>query len=215
MTKVSKGCDPIKTKEEIQEQMRKTLNKSRTDRANHTVYGGEITIDDFDTYRPNKRRISNQAAANNLPLELQKKAERERNMKKYKEMTPEELRREKLISNSDGRPSDSLTDEKWQKEFEIRKLLISPSPDDVNKLGKQYSRESGMWNEETNGTYEGMTNWQSYCNYINDILKNIRAGQIDYCYFIYQIEDLLKFCHEDLKTKYKDGFWEVWLEKKD
>ena len=77
----------------------------------------------------------------------------------------------------------------------------------------KYSKESGIWNEETNGTYHGLTNWQSYCSYINDVLRNIRKGQVDYCYYIYQILDLLKFHYSDLKTKYCDGYWEVWLER--
>lgn len=32
-----------------------------------------------------------------------------------------------------------------------------------------------------------------YCHFINDILDCIRAGNIDYCFYIYQIEDLLKY----------------------
>ena len=77
----------------------------------------------------------------------------------------------------------------------------------------KYSKESGKWNEETQGTYHGCTNWQQYCSYINDILSIIRSGQVDYCYYIYQILDLLKFHYDDLKTRYCDGYWEVWLER--
>lgn len=62
------------------------------------------------------------------------------------------------------------------------------------------------------GSYPGCTNYQEYCSYINDVLSNIRAGQKDYGYFIYQIMDLAKFHYHDLRTKYCDGYWEVWLE---
>jgi hypothetical protein len=121
------------------------------------------------------------------------------------------LKELKLISNSDGRPASYLTNEKWQKEFNLRKMFIMPYPNTVKKLKSAYSSESGKWNTDTQGTYHGCTNWQSYCSYINDILSNIRSGQVDYCYYIYQIVDLLKFHYDDLRTKYCDGYWEVWL----
>ena len=128
-------------------------------------------------------------------------------------MTLEELRELRLISNTNGRPTSSMTDEKWQKEFNIRKLFIKPLPKDIKKMKGKYSKESGIWNEETQGTYGGKTNWQEYCSFINDVLSCIRAGQVDYCYYIYQIESLLKFHYSDLRTRYRDGFWEVWLER--
>lgn len=127
-------------------------------------------------------------------------------------MTLEELKKEKLISNTDGRPSSSLTEERWQKEFELRKLSVVPYNKNVKKLGGRCSKESGVWTEEASSQYDGQTNWQAYCSYINDVLQNIRNGKTDYCYYIYQIMDLLKFHLEDLRTKYCDGYWEVWLE---
>lgn len=128
-------------------------------------------------------------------------------------MTLEELREMKLVSNTNGRPTSTLTDEKWQKEFNIRKLFITPYSKEIKKLGGKYSRESGLWNEEMHGTFHGCTSWQSYCSYINDVLNNIRMGQVDFCYYIYQIMDLAKFHYDSLRTKYCDGYWEVWLER--
>ena len=128
-------------------------------------------------------------------------------------MTLEELREQKLISNTNGRPTSTMTDEKWQKEFMLQKMFITPFPKEIRRLKGKHCRESGKWNEETQGTYDGATSWQSYCNYINDVLANIRAGQTDYCYYIFQILDLLKFHYDDLRTKYRDGYWEVWLER--
>lgn len=175
----------------------------------HSAFGGEIESDDFNTASPNKKRISNLADA----FSMKKALEREQKMReKYKNMTLEELREMKLISNTNGRPSSTLTDEKWQKEFKLRKMFVTPYGKDIKKLGGKYSRESGMWNKETTGEFYGQTNWQSYCSFINDILSNIRHGQEDYCYYIYQIMDLLKFHYDTLKTEYCDGYWKVWLE---
>ena len=195
--------------------MTETINNYTTGnyKPNHSTYSGEITIEDFNTYTPNKKRINNQIEAINLPEIIKNKQNKKDKEKKYKNMTLEELKEMKLISNTNGRPTSTLTDEKWQKEFNIRKMFITPHPKNITKMKGKFSKESGMWNEETMGEYHGETNWQSYCRYINDVLSNIRTGQIDYCYFIFQIMDLAKFHYNDLRTKYCDGYWEVWLER--
>ena len=179
----------------------------------HNAFGGIIEIEDFSTESPSKRRISNQIDANNLPNDLKSQSKKRKEYEKYKHMTLEELKEMRIVSNTTGKPSSTLTNEKWQKEFNVRKMFITPYSKDVKKMGGKYSKESGMWNEETQGTYYGATNYQEYCGYINDILRNIRAGQIDYCYFIYQIMDLAKFHFDNLRTKLCDGYWEVWLER--
>ena len=189
--------------------MTTTFYRTGNYKPDHSTFSGEIDIEDFNTYSPNKKRISNQIDANNLTHTIKNNNEE----KKYKNMTLEELRELRLISNTNGRPTSAMTDEKWQKEFNLRKMFITPYPKDIKKLKGQYSKESGMWNEETHGTYHGCTSWQSYCSYINDILNNIRSGQVDYCYYIYQILDIVKFHYNDLKTRYCDGYWEVWLER--
>ena len=189
--------------------MTETFYRIRNFNTDHSIYGGEIDIEDFNTNTPNKKRISNQSEA----LNLNKTLEQEQNMRDtYKNYTLEDLRKMRLISNSNGRPSSTLTDEKWQKEFKLRKMFITPFRKDVKRLGGKYSKESATWNEETMGEYQGQTNWQEYCSFINDVLKNLRSGQTDFCYFIYQIIDLLKFHYDDLRTRYCDGYWEVWLE---
>lgn len=177
----------------------------------HSTFGGIIDIDDFNTNSPNKKRISNQIGAINLKITIENKIKQKKEEEKYKHMTLEELRGLKLISNTNGRPNSSMTDEKWQKEFNLRKLFITPYPKEITKLKGQNSKEFGIWNEETQGTYHGCTSWQSYCSYINDVLNNIRSGQVDYCYYIYQIMDVARFHFDTLRTKYCDGYWEVWL----
>lgn len=177
-------------------------------KTDYTKFAGNIDIEDFNTNFPNKKRISNQADAVNMSVQIKEE-------QNYKMMTLEELKKLKLVSTTEGRPSSTLTDEKWQQEFKLRKMFITPYEKSIKKLGGGFSKESGMWNTETMGKYYGQTNWQEYCSYINDVLNNIRAGQADYCYFIYQIIDLAKFHYEDLRTKYCDGYWEVWLEKEE
>lgn len=157
---------------------------------------------------PVKKRMNNQRDVLNQKTAIKKIEEG-----KYNDMTLEKLRELKLISNTNGRPASSMTDEKWQKEFALRKQFLTPYPKNITKLKGQYSKESGTWNEETQGPYCGCTIWQSYCSYINDVLNNIRSGQVDYCYYIYQIMDIAKFHFDDLRTRYCDGYWEVWLEK--
>lgn len=194
--------------------MKGTFNKTGTYTPDSAQYGGEISIEDFNTYEPNKKRISNQTLADNLPLVLQNRIKKQKELEEYKKMTLEQLRKKRIVSNTDGRPSSALTDKKWQEEFEIRKLFVTPYKDGKCRiLSNKYSKESGTWNSESNGTYYGCTSWQHYSSYINDVLRNIRAGQVDYCYYVYQILDLLKFHFNDLKTRYRDGYWEVWLEK--
>ena len=193
--------------------MAKEIYRTKKYEENYSTFSGEIDIEDFNTYSPNKKRISNQIDAINLPKTIKNKQIKKEEEKKYKNMTLEELKEMKLISNTNGRPSSTLTNEKWQKEFNIRKMFITPYPKNIKKLKGKHSKESGMWDEDTQGTYHGCTNWQSYCSYINDILNNIRSGQVDYCYYIYQILDIAKFHYNDLKTRYCDGYWEVWLER--
>ena len=72
---------------------------------NHTTFGGVITIEDFNTHSPNKKRISNQIDANNLTEIIKKEQTKKDEDKKYKSMTLEGLRELRLISNTNGRPT--------------------------------------------------------------------------------------------------------------
>ena len=119
-------------------------------------------------------------------------------------MNLQELQNAKPRRMSHGRPASTLTDKEWQQQFEVMKLYIAPHPKHITCLkAKKYNPKE----------YDGITNWQSYCWFINDVLSQIRLGHIDYCYFAYQIKDLLRFHHDTLRTKYCDGYWEVWLER--
>mgnify|MGYP001625089071 CR=1 FL=1 len=123
-----------------------------------------------------------------------------------------ELYRLHPLSNSSGRPEHNLTDKQWQEEFHLRRLYITPCKKQ-KKMGGRYSQDIRKWNTEAE-EYKGVTNWQRYCSFINDVLSEIRSGKIEYVFFKYQILDLLKFHYNSLKTKYieGEGYWEVWLE---
>lgn len=187
-----------------------TEKTTKNYRPDYTQYSGEIQIEDFNTYIPNKKRINGYIDSIKFNADCCKRKEMQ---KKYKGMTLEELREKKFISNTDGRPLPSLTNEKWQNELAIRKLFIQPHSNTKKRFGEKFSKNYEKNIENQYDTYLGVTNYQQYCHFINDILKNIRSGQVDYCYYIYQIIDLLKFHYNDLQTRYCDGYWEVWLDK--
>ena len=126
-------------------------------------------------------------------------------------MNLESLKNIKPARTTHGRPSSTLTDKEWQNELSVMKLYITPHNKTVTRMGGKYSKGQELRTE--NNEYHGITNWQSYCAFINDVLKNIRSGNRDFCYYGYQIIELLKFHYEDLRTRYCDGYWEVWLER--
>lgn len=116
-------------------------------------------------------------------------------------------------SPASGRPKPGLTNSKWQQEFLLLKLQITPYPTEKRKLTGRYSEEKSKQNQEGTVEYKGTTNWQRYCWYINDVLRAIRGGNVDFCYFRYQIIELLRFHYDTLRTKYHtDGYWSVWLD---
>lgn len=176
---------------------------------NYNTFAGEIDIEDFSTETPNKKRITKYAKADNLQKIIEDKLNKINMEEKYKNMTFDDLKTIEAFSRKNGTPSESYTNEKWKKEFEIMRLTTTPTKE--RKMNGKYSKESGYWNEDTMGTYHGSTNYQDYCRYINDVLSSIRANQVDYCYYFYQIADLLRFHKDELKAEYCDGYWKVWL----
>lgn len=74
-----------------------------------------------------------------------------------------------------GLPDKTMTKEDWETAFyEMRTKIYSHA-----KRKSRFSNKS-LLNSDV-----------SYCSTLNDILKNIRKGGEDYCYFVYQIADLL------------------------
>ena len=62
-------------KKEEQLLMTTETKKSGNYKQDHSIYSGEIDIEDFNTYLPNKRRINNQADADDLPKKIMEEKE--------------------------------------------------------------------------------------------------------------------------------------------
>lgn len=113
-----------------------------------------------------------------------------------------------------------ITDEEWQTIINKLRNIIPTTTE------KRLSRRSGNsqivgrnWNLSY-GCYDGTdTLDKRYCDFINDILKNIRHKsktiRIDYAYYIYQICDLLRF-EPNLQTRLVHNecgdYFEVWFD---
>ncbi len=125
-----------------------------------------------------------------------KGARKRRSIKK--EFTKEDLKRMGLICNTDKRPKLGYTNEKWQTEFALRKKFITPYPRDMERLKCPKNDNSQNYR---------------YTSFINNVLKNIKKGEVEYVFYIYQIEELAKFFPNELRTMYLEdsGCWSVWL----
>lgn len=124
----------------------------------------------------------------------------------------------KFCSLSAGRPNPNMTDAQWQQYFSVMKLLIKPSKTRKMKCTAANMVINGC-NMDGKIEYKGDTSYMNYCKYINSVLSTIRGEHSDvprhdYCYFIYQIADLLKYEHDRLRTKYmsENECFEVWLD---
>lgn len=119
----------------------------------------------------------------------------------------QEMRWGNLPANS-GRPSTLMTDQQWQHRFELMRAITQISknkklthmPDPRNLSGDRYC---------------GDTMYHYFKIFINDVLEQIRLGHHEYCYYTYQIQELLKYENSRLMSKYhpQDQLWEVWLRR--
>ena len=98
-----------------------------------------------------------------------------------------------------------MTDEEWQNIFQSLRSSTLPSPD---------SRMMKPTGSIGYSAYKGQTSYQQYCSWINDVLLVLRSGGTDYCYYYYQLADLLRFEKYRLRSSYQpeEQFWIVWLE---
>lgn len=102
-----------------------------------------------------------------------------------------------IVAHNTKKPPINYTDSQWQSDFielksQIKQCNLPLMPSMREASGTIYQR------------YHGKTQYQQYCDFINSVLKNIRDGHIDYCFYIYQIAELLKYEHDNLKV--------TWLE---
>lgn len=92
----------------------------------------------------------------------------------------------------------NTTDSEWQKYFAGLKMIVQPVREQRMGGVRSIKLQDGE-------QYKGDTNAIRYKNFINDILSNIRHGGTDFCYYIYQIADLLKYEHS-LRAKYRPEY---------
>lgn len=126
-----------------------------------------------------------------------------------------ELSNLRHVSLGAGKPDVNMTDEYWQQYFGILKAITTQSKNRRMKCSHAKTIVNGKPDETV---YHGETQYTNYCYFINSVLKTIRGygknpPQHDYCFFIYQIADLLRFEHDRLRTKWIPRYecFEVWL----
>lgn len=128
-----------------------------------------------------------------------------------------ELNTLRTVSLTKGRPDADMTDGQWQEYFSIMKQMTEQGDEKRMKL----STAGITINEHSvNGQseYHGETSYVYYCQFINSVLATIRGNASmppshDYCFYIYQIADLLHFEHDRLNVVWleRDKCFEVWL----
>ena len=124
-------------------------------------------------------------------------------------MTLDELKTGKLPAKCAPR---DMTDEMWQEYFKSMKMLTHQGSERKMNASKAVLKVNG-YNLESQCTYDGETQWERYCQFINSILHSIRHGEYDYCFNIYQISDLLRFEHDRLRARWmpENLCFQVWL----
>lgn len=85
----------------------------------------------------------------------------------------------------------TLNSKGWSLLFGLLKQNNIPTYDKTMKKAPSAVIVNQHWGLSTSADAE--TSDSRYRNYINSILSNIRSGNIDYCYYIYQVRDLLRF----------------------
>lgn len=102
-----------------------------------------------------------------------------------------------MVTQNTKNPPVNYTNNQWQSDFAILKSQIEQCDSALMPNIREAS-------ETVYQGYHGKTQYQRYCDFINSVLKNIRNGYIDYCFYIYQIAELLRYEHDNLEA--------TWLE---
>ena len=117
------------------------------------------------------------------------------------------------ISLTAKKPDKDMTDKEWQEYFGIMKTLTHQ----VKEKRMSCITSPILINSYSDNqfTYQGDTQWTKYKEFINSILFAIRHGECDYCFYIYHIAELLRYEHDNLRTKWlpDDNCFQVWLNK--
>lgn len=123
------------------------------------------------------------------------------------------------MSLTKGKPDADMTNEQWQEYFSIMKQMIKQGKEKRMKFSTARMTING-YSVDGQSEYHGETSYAYYCQFINGILRTIRGNSSespshDYCFYIYQIADLLRFEHDRLNViwRKKDKCFEVWLDE--
>ncbi|MFA6729203.1 MAG: hypothetical protein WCS17_13465 [Prevotella sp.] len=110
-------------------------------------------------------------------------------------------------------PDIRMNDREWQHYFSIIKTKVKP----VQTRNRMEIAMAPLVARQFSGglTSDHETQYERYCKYINSVLSCIRKGGEDYCYFLYQIIDLVKF-EPTLSAKYlpEEECFKVTLDKR-
>lgn len=106
------------------------------------------------------------------------------------------MTKDNSFTSSDGKlakPPQGYTNKEWQVDFAELKRQAQDEP--------TLPAPNSLCGLET-----------SYDDFLDSVLYAIRHGQIDYCYYIYQIVDLLKY-EKNLQSRWleKEQQFRVWL----
>jgi len=117
------------------------------------------------------------------------------------------------ISLTAKKPDKDMTDKEWQEYFGIMKTLTHQVKEKRMSCRTSPILINGY--SDNQFTYQGDTQWTKYKEFINSILFAIRHGECDYCFYIYHIAELLRYEHDNLRTKWlpDDNCFQVWLNK--
>lgn len=117
-----------------------------------------------------------------------------------------------IIDQNTAKPIKGMTNAQWQEFFEQMRSEAKPSrAKNMNEMDFR-SRSEDILNIPY--AYHGDTMWQSYCKFINGVLSSIRHGEPDYCFYTYQIAELLRFENRRLRAKWlpTHDCFVVWLQ---
>jgi hypothetical protein len=130
-----------------------------------------------------------------------------------KGMTPKDYLHKLLLSKGGKSELKKLSNDEWQIIFSYMKSINVPTTE--KKLKRHNAKPIVVmrrWSlSDNDGNFDTLDN--TYVKFINDVLGQLRKGKIDYCYYIYQISDLLRFI-PDLNAELKDGIFYVSVNKK-
>lgn len=91
-------------------------------------------------------------------------------------------------------PDHNFTDELWQIEFAKLKKNTKPTGTRYMYIGSRRDHRAGDIDCD---------NRVRYAAYVNEVLKHIRHGGVDYCFHSYQVIDLLRY-EPNLIAKYDE-----------